>query len=154
MQAGALLEFRHGVPQAMSQEEIAYLEGPGKSVYSWFGLDPPRGSVSRVLTEGPLDLGGRVLEVYLTPGHTPGSVCLFEPKDKILITGDLIFSRSFGRVDLAGGDPKALSESVRRMEALDAHALLPGHGPSVVGQGQVRSNFKYIYRLLEESGYI
>ena len=72
----------------------------------------------------------------------------------MLVTGDLIFLRSFGRVDLAGGDPKRLSESVRRMESLAVQSVIPGHGPSVIGREQVKNNFKYIFRLLEECGYM
>jgi glyoxylase-like metal-dependent hydrolase (beta-lactamase superfamily II) len=154
MAAGAYLENSYGVPQAMSQEEKTFLEGPGQGIYAWFGLDLPDGTVGRVLKEGPLELGDRMLEIYLTPGHTPGSICIYEPQTKVLITGDLIFSRSFGRVDLAGGDPRQLSESIRRMEALEVQALIPGHGPSVVGREQVRNNFKFIFRLLEECGYM
>ncbi|MDR2198008.1 MAG: MBL fold metallo-hydrolase [Deltaproteobacteria bacterium] len=154
MGAASYLDSAYGMPQAMTQEEKSYLEGPGQSVYSWFGVDPPGPVISRVLKEGPLEVGDRTLEIYLTPGHTPGSVCVFEPREGVLVTGDLIFSRSFGRVDLAGGDPKLLSESVRRMEALDARAVIPGHGPSVIGKDQVRNNFHYIFRLLEECGYM
>ncbi|MDR2405986.1 MAG: MBL fold metallo-hydrolase [Deltaproteobacteria bacterium] len=154
MAAGSQLENKHGVPQAMTQEEKTYLEGPGQSVYNMFGLDLPTISVSRILTEGPLELGDKVLEIYLTPGHTPGSVCIYDPKNKILVTGDLVFSRSFGRVDLQGGDAKELCESVLRMAELDVQALLPGHGPSVVGREQVKGNFKYIIELMKECGYM
>jgi glyoxylase-like metal-dependent hydrolase (beta-lactamase superfamily II) len=154
MAAGACLEINNGVPQAMTQEEKTYLEGPGQNIYNWFGLDLPTGSISRILKEGTLELGDKELEIYLTPGHTPGSICIYDPHNKILITGDLIFSRSFGRVDLAGCDPKLLSESIRRMEALEIQAIVPGHGPSVIGRQQVKSNFKYIFMLLEESGYM
>ncbi|MDR2340034.1 MAG: MBL fold metallo-hydrolase [Deltaproteobacteria bacterium] len=154
MGAGSYLEREYGVPQAMSQEERDYLDGPGQGIYAWFGVDLPSVTVSRVLKEGTLELGDRALEVYLTPGHTPGSVCLHDPQHGTLVTGDLVFSRSFGRVDLAGGDPRLLAESIRRMGALDAQAIVPGHGPSVVGRDQVRNNFKYVYRLLEECGYM
>lgn len=38
-----------------------------------------------------IDLGGRVLEVHHTPGHTPGSMCLFDRKHKILFSGDVYY---------------------------------------------------------------
>jgi glyoxylase-like metal-dependent hydrolase (beta-lactamase superfamily II) len=156
MDAGALLEDKYGVVQAMSAEEKEYLEGPGgRGIYQWFGLDFPSGTIGRVLEEGPLKLEDKVLMIYLTPGHSPGSLCIHIPEQKILITGDLIFSRSFGRVDLAGGNPRELVESVKRMAALDpVDFIVPGHGPSVVGRAQVERNFGFIFEMLSESGFM
>ncbi|MDR2612320.1 MAG: MBL fold metallo-hydrolase, partial [Deltaproteobacteria bacterium] len=74
------------------------------------------------------------------------------PEARILVTGDLIFARGFGRVDLAGGDPKALIDSIRRMAALDqVETVIPGHGPSIIGRSQVEKNFKAIFELLRQS---
>jgi glyoxylase-like metal-dependent hydrolase (beta-lactamase superfamily II) len=155
MDAGSLLEDRHGVTQAMSEEEKEFLEGPGQAIYQWFGLDLPSGTIGKSLKEGLLELYDKPLMVYLTPGHSPGSVCLHLPDEKILITGDLIFSRGFGRVDLAGGDPKELVESIKRMAALkDVDIIIPGHGPSIVGRGQVEKNYQYIFGILSQSGFM
>ncbi|MDR2612469.1 MAG: MBL fold metallo-hydrolase, partial [Deltaproteobacteria bacterium] len=80
MDAGALLEDRYGVTQAMSAEEKEFLEGEGLSLFQWMGLDYPSGTVGRILKEGPLELGDKVLHVYLTPGHSPGSLCIHWPE--------------------------------------------------------------------------
>jgi glyoxylase-like metal-dependent hydrolase (beta-lactamase superfamily II) len=152
MDAGALLEGTYGVTQAMSAEEKEFLEGDGRSLFQWMGLDYPAGTVGRILKEGPLELGDKVLQVYLTPGHSPGSVCIHWPEAGVLVTGDLIFARSFGRVDLAGGDAKALVASVERMASLDrVEAVIPGHGPSIIGRSQVEKNFKAIFDLFRDS---
>ena len=67
------------------------------------------------LTAGPLEptdfycggdtveLAGIPIQVYHTPGHTPGSVCLL--MEGALFSGDTLFARSCGRVDLPGGSP-------------------------------------------------
>ncbi|MEM2174389.1 MAG: MBL fold metallo-hydrolase [Candidatus Micrarchaeia archaeon] len=55
-------------------------------------------------------------EFIHTPGHTEGSMCIFEKKRKILFTGDTIFSDGWvGRTDLPGGNYKKLEESIKRI---------------------------------------
>jgi glyoxylase-like metal-dependent hydrolase (beta-lactamase superfamily II) len=139
----------------MSKEEKEFLDGPGQSLFQWMGLDTPSGTIGRILKEGPLELDDKVLMIYLTPGHSPGSVCIHWPEQKVLITGDLIFAKSFGRVDLAGGDPKALVDSIKRMAALDnVEIVIPGHGPSIVGKNLVEKNYQYIFGILDQSGFM
>jgi hydroxyacylglutathione hydrolase len=93
------------------------------------------------LEEGPLNLKGLELQVFHTPGHSPGSVCLYWPDKKVLFTGDLIFAEGLGRVDLPGGDGKLLKESILRMKALDTHWIMPGHGEYVATEINVRQTF-------------
>ena len=84
------------------------------------------------LEEGDwIDLGEFKLQVLHTPGHTAGSISLFEPTERILFTGDTIFSKGIGRVDLPTGDAKALHASIKRLVELKAQKMYPGHGPSV-----------------------
>ncbi|MDR2349615.1 MAG: MBL fold metallo-hydrolase, partial [Deltaproteobacteria bacterium] len=134
MDAGSLLEDRYGVTQAMSAEEKEFLDGPGQAIFQWLGMDLPTGTIGKTLSEGPLELDDKTLMLYLTPGHSPGSLCVHAPEQKVLITGDLIFAKGFGRVDLAGGDPRELAKSIKRMSDLEGvETIIPGHGPSVVG---------------------
>jgi glyoxylase-like metal-dependent hydrolase (beta-lactamase superfamily II) len=56
----------------------------------------------------------------------------------------VVFAQGVGRVDLPGGDSKALRQSVERLEKLPAELLIPGHGPALQGEDRVRQNFKYI----------
>jgi glyoxylase-like metal-dependent hydrolase (beta-lactamase superfamily II) len=154
MDAGAYLEERYGLVQAMSREEKEFLDNGGEAIFRWMGLDPPTGTVGKYLEEGSWELADKVLNVYLTPGHSPGGVCIHYPEKKTLIVGDLIFARGFGRVDLAGGDPSELVRSVRRMAALpDVDTIIPGHGPSIVGRERVEKNYEIVFKLLEENGF-
>jgi len=76
-----------------------------------------------------IDLGNCSLEVIHTPGHTPGSICLYEPKSKTLFSGDTIFAHGgVGRTDLTGGNMKQLIESVKKICELNVKILYPGHG--------------------------
>ena len=67
-------------------------------------------------------------EVMPTPGHTPGSICLYEKEKRILISGDTLFENNVGRTDLPGGDHGDLVESLNRLSKLNIEYLLPGHG--------------------------
>jgi len=93
------------------------------------------------LTEGDLSVGDIDLQVFHTPGHSPGSVCLYWPENKLLITGDLIFKEGLGRTDLPGGDGELIKKSIQRMAKLDIEWVLPGHGEIIAGREAVKTNF-------------
>lgn len=68
-------------------------------------------------------------QVIHTPGHTPGSICLYWPEDSVLLSGDTLFRMGYGRTDLPGGDMGLLIDSLRRLLLLPASTLVyPGHG--------------------------
>ena len=70
---------------------------------------------------------GLELTVLHTPGHTPGSVCY--QAGNVLLSGDTLFYRSYGRVDLPGGDESEMSRSLMRLMQLDGETIAyPGHG--------------------------
>lgn len=73
------------------------------------------------------NIGPFQISILKTPGHTEGSVCLLFKEE--IFTGDTIFSKSLGRVDLPGGDAKALSNSVDKLRELpEGLRAWPGHG--------------------------
>ena len=81
-----------------------------------------------------LDEGDRVgeLTVIHTPGHTPGSICLYHPKEEELISVDTVFTHgSFGRYDLPGGSLPALRDSLKNLGRYTIRGIYPGHGEPV-----------------------
>jgi glyoxylase-like metal-dependent hydrolase (beta-lactamase superfamily II) len=82
------------------------------------------------LAEGSVIRFGEItLEVLHTPGHTEGSVCLLGIEQRLLLSGDTLFAGGWGRVDLPGGSPEAMVESLARLSRLDGDlAVMPGHG--------------------------
>jgi glyoxylase-like metal-dependent hydrolase (beta-lactamase superfamily II) len=96
------------------------------------------------LTDGRLRVGDMEFQVIHTPGHAPGAICLYQPDEKVLITGDLVFKDGVGRTDLPGGDGRMLKESIRRVAALEVEWVLPGHGEIISGADEVRTNFHQI----------
>jgi hydroxyacylglutathione hydrolase len=84
----------------------------------------------RLLEDGDrITFGEITLEVIHTPGHSPGGISLYTPKD--LFVGDTLFAGSIGRTDFPGGDYDTLIASVRnRLFVLgDDVRVFPGHGP-------------------------
>ena len=71
------------------------------------GARPPAKPFRLLLKEGALFLGEKEFLVIETPGHSPGSICLYMKKEKALIAGDTIFSSGVGRTDLPGGDTES-----------------------------------------------
>lgn len=72
------------------------------------------------------------LEVLCTPGHSPGSVCLYSEKDKVLFTGDTLFARgTVGRTDFPYGSKKDLEKSLAKLSKFQPETIIyPGHGES------------------------
>ncbi len=66
------------------------------------------------------------LEVIHTPGHTKGSVCLYDRDRKVLFSGDTLFENGKCRTDL-GGDKELLAKSLKKIKKLDVEHLFPGH---------------------------
>ncbi len=82
-------------------------------------------------------LGEIELEVIHTPGHTPGSVCYYEPNKKWLFSGDTVFAHgAFGRVDLPRGNSFELISSLEKLAKLDVSVLYPGHEDVVEGNAR------------------
>lgn len=72
------------------------------------------------------------LEVIHTPGHTPFDICFYDRKNKVLFSGDCVFSHgNIGRTDLPGGSTKKLVESITKLTKLEVEWLCPGHMQAV-----------------------
>ena len=81
------------------------------------------------------------LEVLETPGHTPGGVCYYFQKDKLLLSGDTLFAGSVGRTDLPGGDMATLMDSLQKLTVLpDDTLVIPGHGMHTTIAAEKRGN--------------
>ncbi|CAL6021466.1 Hydroxyacylglutathione_hydrolase [Hexamita inflata] len=92
-------------------------------------LKEPDGTFS----EGEIiKIGETSLEVVLTPGHTPGSVCFIDKDDKIAITGDTLFAYGRGRTSFSGGNLEQMRDSIAKLKNIlsDQYEIYPGHGCS------------------------
>lgn len=74
-------------------------------------------------------IGSLRFKVLHTPGHTPGSICLYEEKGKVLFTGDTLFSGTYGRTDFQGSSEKDMFLSLKKLAKLPEDVVVyPGHG--------------------------
>lgn len=125
--------FKNAEVIAHEQETKEMKSGRFYGTYS-FVEGEFKAKVDRTLSDGDeIALGKYVFKVINTPGHTPGSICLYEKSKKILVSGDTLFAGGgFGRTDL-GGDARAMLSSLEKLSKLDFNLLLPGHGGAVEG---------------------
>lgn len=83
-----------------------------------------------ILLEDGQKLDGTEFVVLHTPGHSAGSICLYDKASANLISGDTLFRDGVGRTDGPDSDYHALGDSLRRLSALPLDTTVhPGHGP-------------------------
>jgi glyoxylase-like metal-dependent hydrolase (beta-lactamase superfamily II) len=94
----------------------------------------PAAGITRWLTDGDvLDLGGRSFEVLHTPGHSPGSICLWEADSGTLLSGDVLVDGEPLLDQLPRSSPADFAASLRRLAGLPLSTVCGGHG-SVFGR--------------------
>ena len=122
----AALHRASQAPIAIHPDDAYRLEG-----HNAYGFEMEASTAGRDLREGDhLTVGDLTFDVLHTPGHTEGSVCLYEERHRLLLSGDVLFAGSYGRTDLPGGDDQAMVASLRRLaeQLPPAVRVLPGHG--------------------------
>jgi glyoxylase-like metal-dependent hydrolase (beta-lactamase superfamily II) len=96
-----------------------------------------------------LRIGAMEALVIHTPGHSPGHVAYYFPKEGVLVGGDLIIGGSVGRTDLPDSNHRDLEASIRRVMKLpDSTRLLGGHGPPTT-LAEERKNNPFVQEALE-----
>jgi hydroxyacylglutathione hydrolase len=136
----AELRAKTGAKVAAHEADASFLEAGDNSriLSGLFGVGFNKVPVDWKLKGGEsIDLGGLILEVIHTPGHTPGGVCFYEPASKTLFSGDTVFSDGVGRTDFPGGSLSDLKSSVKKLLKLHSEkgieTFYPGHGPTGKG---------------------
>jgi glyoxylase-like metal-dependent hydrolase (beta-lactamase superfamily II) len=120
--------LRHGLPPEQAKQHAAVLPYL-KSLSSPFEVDVQIGDGHTLVAKR------RRLEAFITPGHTPGHVCLFLPEEKLLFSGDHILQKITPNISLhsySGPDPLGdYLNSLRATLTLGVERLLPSHGQVV-----------------------
>lgn len=148
---GCLSEIREQIPWAelwIHDQEAGPLEsGDERTVYGMemfkgmcmtqYSLKPGAFTfiVDRKLTGGEiLELGDMSWEVLHIPGHSAGSIGLYNRSEKILIPGDVVYADyAIGRFDLHGASGSKHKDSLFQLAELEVDILLPGHNRIVTG---------------------
>jgi hydroxyacylglutathione hydrolase len=125
------LKDKTGAPILIHKAEAPLLSHLSASAAVWGMHIDNSPSADQLLEDGDkISFGQITLEVIHTPGHSPGGISLYTPKD--LFVGDTLFAGSIGRTDFPGGDYDLLISGVRdRLFVLgDDVQVYPGHGPA------------------------
>ena len=128
------------------EKEWQFIKTLDTYIRASFGIGSEAITPDFLLKEGGCSIRNLDFKVFHTPGHSPGSVSISWPEQKVLFTGDLVFRESIGRTDIPGGESALIKESIKRISALEAEWLLPGHGEIIEGAKSVRANFDHIER--------
>lgn len=126
-----------GCKVVMHQQEYELLKSNMSQVFARIEPD--------ILVEGneKFEVGEFTLKVIHTPGHTAGSICLYEPEQKWLFSGDTVFPHgSFGRVDLPGGNAFQLVKSLQTLAEMDVKMIYPGHDDPVENGNHISDSLK------------
>ena len=107
-----------------------------------FEQPPP---VDEYWTDGQIyDVGELQFKVLHCPGHTPGHVVLYEPTERKVFVGDVLFAGSIGRTDLPGGSTEQLLDSIKTklLTLPDDVTVYSGHGPlTTIGEERLMNPF-------------
>lgn len=129
--------------------DVPNLEKPGTD-----GL-PSIVEIKPVKNDGLLEenqiykVGNLEIKVIHTPGHSPGSVCLYLENYDVLFSGDTLFYGAIGNLSFPTSDPEKMWESLKKLEKLPPKTrVLPGHGPDTILE-----NEKWLSRAEELYGF-
>lgn len=111
-------------------EDFLALPWPGFQASDW---NPPAAPATGYLSEGDvLDLGDRRFQVLATPGHSWGSVCLWDAENQIMMCADTVYQGEIFDF-LPCSDIPTYIETMRRLRQFPVRAAFPGHGPILDG---------------------
>ncbi len=142
------LKLMYNVPVYINSKDKFLLDRQDETAKHFLKMDirtPNILKVDKDLVEiGEINFGKSKLEVIRTPGHTPGSVCLYSKEDNLLFSGDTLFKDLRGRTDFKYGSTKKIFESLRKlMELPEETDVFSGHGePTSIGREKLRYSLK------------
>lgn len=110
--------------------DLPNLLSPGADGLPYPHVIPPA-SADHLIEEGAsISVGHLQLQVIHTPGHSPGSICLYEPTHFLLFSGDTLFHGTIGKLSFPTSQPSLMQSSLNKLARLPSHtSVLPGHGP-------------------------
>lgn len=94
------------------------------------------------------ELGGRRLTVIYTPGHSMGSVCIFDEQTGYLFTGDNTQAMATALVEECASNVSTYLASMEKLAALPVRALCTGHMPAVVPPDIIEKKIRCARRIL------
>jgi glyoxylase-like metal-dependent hydrolase (beta-lactamase superfamily II) len=106
------------------------------SLGTMFGGELEPMDVTDLKDNDVIDAGGHRLRTIYTPGHTIGSISIYDETTGALFTGDTVFVGGVGRWDHPTGNGDQLIGSLKKLSLLKINGFYPGHGPAVPDGGR------------------
>ncbi len=128
----------------ISTADSATLNNSEYTLSSMLGERAPVSNADITVSDGDsLTVAGKAAKFIMTPGHTPGSMCVYFDDDKILFSGDTLFYESIGRTDFPCGSYATIANSIRnKLYTLnDDVRVLPGHNNDTTILHEKENNF-------------
>jgi len=126
------LKLNFPVPIMVHEADLFLVESVQQRAQHWLKMQvDPAPKPDKLLKEGDkIKFGEEKLTVLHTPGHTPGSICLYN--DEMMFTGDTLFADGLiGRTDLSYSSPRKMQQSLVKIKELPgSRQMYAGHGAS------------------------
>jgi len=126
------LQLAFNIPFLIHRRDLFLLEKMQKSGSKWLDrkiIEKVPENIVYIKDNEKIKFGREFLQIIHTPGHTPGSICLYSRKNHLLLSGDTLFSDSVGRTDLSYSSKKDLNASLKKIFSLPSQInVFPGHG--------------------------
>jgi len=134
------------VPLIMHKDDMTFIKNAMKqgAMYGVSFPQPP--DPDKFIDESDeIKFSDTVFKILHTPGHSPGSVCFVDEKEKIIFGGDVVFRGSIGRTDLWMGDMDVLLDSIQNKIFIypDNYIIYPGHMEETT-VGEEKENNPYL----------
>ncbi len=140
----AALSTKYPAPIRIHPSDAIWAFSPSNQMPPYYAppQPPPDELLKADLTESRDNEIARLrFDVLETPGHSPGSVCLYFPEENTIFTGDTILAGSAGRTDFPGGNPADMHNSLKRFLSLPPKTVIcSGHGPTSTLEEEMHTN--------------
>lgn len=131
------LQLSFNIPLFIFREDMFLVDRLESTAKHFLGFEPSvvKPKTFNYLTPGDINIRELKFHVIQTPGHTPGSCCLYFKEENILFSGDTLFHNGIGRYDFSYSDKDKLSQSLKKLFTLPKKTIVyPGHGKSTTLQ--------------------
>jgi glyoxylase-like metal-dependent hydrolase (beta-lactamase superfamily II)/rhodanese-related sulfurtransferase len=100
-----------------------------------------------------LSIDGEEIHLFVTPGHTPDSICIYHPRSKTLFAGDSAYEGRDPTTRFGGAKEwEEWISHLERLRKLDVQAVVPGHG-KIGGIWILDQNISFLKQKVEENPY-
>lgn len=130
---GGVEDYRKKFPQikvVAAKAELEMLKNPDFNMSNMMGMSPVSLVPDITVVEGDcISVGDIDIRFVMTPGHSPGGMCIIIDKEKVVFSGDTLFAQSIGRTDFPGCSFEKLINSIKeKLFILDDDTVVyPGH---------------------------